>query len=94
MIHHLKTDPEVFDAVRDGRKTFEIRKNDRGFAIGDTLCLKKTKHTGAQMAKGASLVYTGDEEARIVTHLLLGGIYGLAPEWVILSLSNSEQTGA
>lgn len=39
--HTLKTWPEFFDAVYDGRKTFEVRKNDRGFQTGDRLILEK-----------------------------------------------------
>lgn len=37
--HDLKTLPEYFQAVCDGRKTFEIRKNDRNFKEGDILNL-------------------------------------------------------
>jgi hypothetical protein len=39
MIHWLKTDQPFFDAIWDGDKTFEIRKNDRNFAEGDLLIL-------------------------------------------------------
>ena len=38
--HVLKTWPGAFDAVRDGRKRFEWRKDDRGFEVGDTLILE------------------------------------------------------
>lgn len=31
--------PEFFRAVTDGRKTFELRKDDRGFSVGDHLVL-------------------------------------------------------
>lgn len=40
MTHHLKIWPQYYEAVRDGRKTFEIRKNDRGFQAGDMVELK------------------------------------------------------
>ena len=38
--HHLKTWPEPYDAVEQGLKTWEYRKNDRGFRIGDFLALE------------------------------------------------------
>lgn len=41
--HDLKTWPQFYRAVIDGRKTFEVRKNDRGFAEGDTLVLREWK---------------------------------------------------
>lgn len=41
MIHELKILPEFFEAVTSGRKQFEIRKNDRGFKVGDQLILKE-----------------------------------------------------
>ncbi len=40
-IHELKTWPAYFDSVAEGRKTFEIRKDDRGFNPGDVLELRE-----------------------------------------------------
>lgn len=37
--HELKVEPPHFDALMDGSKTFEVRKNDRGFQAGDALKL-------------------------------------------------------
>ena len=41
MKHELKTWPQYFCRVADGTKTFEVRKNDRGFQQGDTVILKE-----------------------------------------------------
>ena len=82
--HELKTDPQVFDDVVSGKKTFEIRKDDRGFEVGDLLILRKTQHTGAEMANGAPLKYTGTVYV-YVTYILRG--YGLEDGWVIMSIT-------
>jgi len=95
--HTLKTDPEVFDAVRDGLKTFEIRFNDRDFKVGEVLILLKTLHTGEEMQSakvadivypGKPLVYTGDRIYAKISYILKGPIYGLQEGWVILNLSD------
>lgn len=39
--HKLKILPEYFNKILSGQKTCEIRKNDRGFKIGDTLHLNE-----------------------------------------------------
>lgn len=43
MTHHvLKSWPEYFDAVKDGRKTFEVRQGmDRTYEMGDEITLLK-----------------------------------------------------
>lgn len=41
MQHKLKIWPEYFGPVISGEKTFEVRKNDRDFKIGDTLVLEE-----------------------------------------------------
>jgi hypothetical protein len=84
--HELKTDPEVFQAVLDGLKTYEIRQNDRSFAVGDSLVLRETTHSGAAIAAGVPLAYTDRQYATWVTHILTGPAHGLEAGWVILSL--------
>ena len=39
--HELKTWPEFFQAIVDGRKNFEVRRDDRGFQAGDAVWLKE-----------------------------------------------------
>lgn len=60
--HHLKTFPEYFNAVENGTKPFEVRKNDRNYQVGDTLHLQ-------EYSNGA---YTGREvRKRSVTYLTI-----------------------
>ena len=57
MEHWLKTWPVYFQALWDGRKTFEIRKNDRDFKPHDILVLKEwNPETG--MYSGRSITAT------------------------------------
>lgn len=82
----LKTDSEVFQRVINGIKPWEIRKNDRDYHIMDVLELRETKFTGAQMAQGSPLEYTGRTIRGEVQYILFGPTYGLADGWAILSV--------
>jgi len=84
--HELKTDSEAFKPVLKGKKTFEIRFNDRNFQVGDFLLLKETQFSDAEMKLGERLEYTGANCLVKVTHVLLGPIYGLQEGWCILSV--------
>lgn len=41
VIHNLKIAPTYFKAVKEGKKLFEIRKNDRDYHVGDILLLNE-----------------------------------------------------
>lgn len=94
MTHELKTDAIPFDDVASGIKTFEIRRDDRGFRVGDRLILRKTLRTGSEMASGAPLVYLADPVEVSVTHILRGPIYGLAAGWVVMSVVKIDHSPA
>lgn len=86
--HELKTDHEVFEAVVNGLKTYEIRYNDRNFKVGDTLLLRETKFTGNEMTLGMPLKYTGRGYKTTISHVLVGPAYGLIAGWAILSIES------
>jgi len=83
--HELQTDPDGFDAIYAGGKTFELRKDDRHFAVGDWLRLRETVYPVREMAFGKPLEYTGRDTFRRISYILRGPIYGLAEGWVILA---------
>lgn len=78
--HELKTWPEFFAAVRDGRKTFELRQDDRDYHEGDTLTLREWEPGRAD--------YTGAVERRRITYVLRGPLFGLPAGRVILALAS------
>lgn len=70
MIHELKCERRFFTKVSEGKKTFEIRKNDRNFQVGDYLALNETaREDGEDYYTGNSLVarvgYILDDEAYV-----------------------------
>ena len=40
-IHELKINPLYFDAIEKRLKTFELRKDDRDYKVGDLIILKE-----------------------------------------------------
>jgi hypothetical protein len=77
MRHELKTWPRYFGAVMSGAKTFEARKDDRGFSVGDCLILREWDPN--------TLEYTGASLARYVTYILRDTEH-VAPGFCILAL--------
>ena len=62
MTHELKILPKWFNDVAAGVKNFEVRRNDRPFAVGDKLLLKeweRGKYTGREIMKEIIYIYQG-----------------------------------
>ena len=78
-VHKLKTWPKYFLDVREGVKTFEFRKNDRDFKVGDFLLL--------QEFDPFTKSFTGNEVWVKVTYKLDGGGFGLDAEHCVLSIA-------
>jgi ASC-1-like (ASCH) protein len=74
-IHELKILPEYYKAVKKGVKTYELRFDDRNYAVGDMLILREWKDGQ----------YTGQQIAVTITHVLKDFI-GLMDGWAILSI--------
>jgi hypothetical protein len=78
MTHELKTWPEYFWAIRSGLKRFEVRKNDRGFAVMDKLLLREYDPRSEK--------YTGMEIEVVVLYKLDGYQFGIEPGYCVLSI--------
>jgi len=75
--HHLKVWPEPYDAIKSGAKTFEFRRDDRGYAVGDILILEKWD-PHVRMFCGAPI------KARVT--YLLRGQFGVPADYVAMSI--------
>jgi ParB family chromosome partitioning protein len=80
-VHDVKLGTTFFDDVKTGRKTFELRKNDRGYKEGDTIVLHEYKDgttTGRTITK--KIVY------------MLEDFTGLEDGYCILGLGEAAET--
>lgn len=79
--HDLKTWPRFFDDVLAWRKPFEVRLDDRGFAVGDVLNLREWDPDEE--------AYTGRSCRRRVSYVLRDWI-GIERGYVVMGLSPVE----
>lgn len=93
-IHKLKTHPQMFADLRDGRKRFEVRRDDRGFRVGDILELHEWPVAGATCE--ADQYYQScrrhDVFTAQITYILRGGEWGIEPGYVVMGLIPLEDT--
>lgn len=93
----MKTWPEPFYRVWAGEKHHEVRKDDRGYAVGDLLLLREfdlaAKPTlfdiNASLMNGEAPGpgrYLGRAVLAFVTYITHGGRFGLASDACVMSI--------
>lgn len=75
--HAVKILPEYMTAVEDGLKTFEIRKNDRDYKVGDYVLLQEWDGKG----------YTGWQVIVEITYIT---DYEQKPGYVVFSFTKEN----
>lgn len=85
--HTLKVPTEYADAIANGTKTFEIRKNARGFKVGDKIVFEVLANEGYDVRAAARHPLNG---AVYRIDYILDGFEGLAQKYVALSISKED----
>lgn len=82
-VHYLKTWPEYYKAVIEGRKRFELRRADRPFRVGDLVCLKEYR--------GDIDEFSGRYTVRRITYIMEGdGSFALRDGYCVLGIGGAE----
>lgn len=85
--HRLKTLAPYWDRVYSGEKTFEIRKNDRDFQVGDVLELERIETEKVPINS-----FVPNAILKVdVRYILCGGQYGLEIGYCIMAIELKEE---
>jgi len=84
--HKLKTWPVYFDAIWDGLKSFEVRKDDRNFKEGDILFLEEYDPERDE--------YSGCKIVAEIVYKMTGGKFGLQEGFCVLGINPLAREGS
>lgn len=79
-IHQIKILKGFADAIVEGRKTFEVRKNDRGYHVGDLV-----KFTAVDCDARPYNSHEINTKTYVITYILSG--WGIKEEYVVFSIA-------
>ena len=86
--HRLKIHEQYADAVLNGTKTFEIRKNDRGYRVGDKIVFGVVSNEGYAVGEATRHQLNG---ATYRIDYILDDFEGLAQKYVALAISKENE---
>lgn len=84
-MHELKIMKQFADAIWDGSKTFEIRKNDRGFNAGDLVRFKCCDYVYDEID------HPINDATFIITYVISG--WGIQERYVVFSIEEVCEGG-
>lgn len=85
--HRLKVFVKYADAIMNGTKTFEVRKNDRGYKVGDKIVFDVVTNEGYAVGEAARHPLNG---ATYRIDYILDDFEGLAQKYVALAISKED----
>lgn len=86
--HRLKIHDQYANAVLNGTKTFEVRKNDRGYKVGDKIVFDVVTNEG--YAVGAATRHPLNGAVYRIDYIL-DDFEGLAQKYVALAISKEGE---
>lgn len=86
--HRLKVFVKYADAIMNGTKTFEIRKNDRGYEVGDKIVFDVVTNEGYAVGAAARHPLNG---ATYRIDYILDDFEGLAQKYVALAIPKVDE---
>lgn len=82
--HKIKIKYSYYKAVLSGEKTFEIRKNDRNYCVGDIIHF-------VPIDDNCGLLIPHKANAYRITYVFHGGEYGIASEYCVFGIAPAER---
>lgn len=85
-VHELKTWPEPFQAILDGKKRHEVRVDDRGYMVGDVLVLREWDPSSVSCTVSVPRGFTSRIIRAEVTYVTQAGTWGLPTNLCVISI--------
>ena len=85
MKHKLKIKECYWHEVWKGTKTFEIRKNDRNYKVGDVIHFIKVDDNGKELPSKETY------NDYVITYVFQGGEYGLDKDYCVFSIKELKE---
>ena len=79
-VHKIKIKKKYYDAVLSGEKTFEIRKNDRDYQVGDIIHF-------VPIADDCNMIIPHNPNEYKITYVFHGGEYGLEKGYCVFGIA-------
>lgn len=94
--HEVKGHPTPFQALWDKRKPFEVRRDDRNYAEGDTITIHEVRIAVPADGRPMAPIVVGHTGrwVRGTIGYLLKGLYGLPPDLCVFAFHEHARSDA